>query len=80
MFQDFQIICDYFVEIIFNDIEGNECVILKMENTKNYVKIVFIWSFSSTYFPSFGLNTERCRVSFRIQSECGKKTDQKNSE
>ena len=80
MFQDFQIICDYFVEIIFNDIEGNECVILKMENTKNYVKIVFIWSFSSTYFPSFGLNTERCRVSFRIQSERGKKTDQKNSE
>ena len=80
MFQDFQIICDYFVEIIFNDIEGNECVILKMENTKNYVKIVFIWSFSSTYFPSFGLNTERCGVSFRIQSECGKKTDQKNSE
>ena len=80
MFQDFQIICDYFVEIIFNDIEGNECVILKMENTKNYVKIVFIWCFSSTYFPSFGLNTERCRVSFRIQSECGKKTDQKNSE
>ena len=80
MFQDFQIICDYFVEIIFNDIEGNECVILKMENTKNYVKIVFIWSFSSTYFPSFGLNTERCRVSFRIQSECGNKTDQKNSE
>ena len=80
MFQDFQIICDYFVEIMFIDIEGNECVILKMENTKNYVKIVFIWSFSSTYFPSFGLNTERYRVSFRIQSECGKKTDQKNSE
>ena len=61
MFQDFQIICDYFVEIMFIDIEGNECVILKMENTKNYVKIVFIWSFSSTYFPSFGLNTERYR-------------------
>ena len=35
MFQDFQIICDYFVEIMFNDIEGNECVILKMENTKS---------------------------------------------
>ena len=25
-----------------------------------------------SYFPAFGLNTERYRVSLRIQSECGK--------
>ena len=34
---------------------------------------------SGTYFPAFGLNTERYRVSLRIQSECRKNTDQKNS-
>ena len=34
--------------------------------------------FSSTYFPAFGLNTERYFVSLCIQSECGENTDQKN--
>ena len=33
------------------------------------MKSVRIWSFSGQYFPSYGLNAERCRVSFRIQSE-----------
>ena len=28
--------------------------------------------FSAPYFPAFGLNTERCSVSLRIQSERGK--------
>ena len=28
--------------------------------------------FSGTYFPAFGLNTERYGVSLRIQSKCGK--------
>ena len=27
---------------------------------------------SGPYFPAFGLNTERCFVSLRIHSECGK--------
>ena len=36
------------------------------------VKSVLIGSFSGPYFPAFGLNTERCRVSLRIQSDCGK--------
>ena len=49
--------------------------------------------FSSPYFPTFGLNTERYRVSPRIQSKYGKtwsispysvrmweNTDQENSE
>ena len=36
------------------------------------VKSVRIRSFSSQYFPAFGLNTERYSVSLRIQSECGK--------
>ena len=35
-------------------------------------KKVRIRSFSGPYFPSFGLNTERCGVSLRIQSESGK--------
>ena len=33
---------------------------------------VRVRSFSSFYFPTFGLNTERYRVYLRIQSECGK--------
>ena len=36
------------------------------------VKSVRFSSFSGPYFPAFGLNTERCRVSLCIQSECGK--------
>ena len=40
--------------------------------TNHCVKSVRIWSYSGPYFPAFGLNTERCSVSLRIQSECGK--------
>ena len=36
------------------------------------VKSVRIRSYSGPYFPAFGLNTERYKVSLRIQSECGK--------
>ena len=36
------------------------------------VKSVRIWSYSGPYYPTFGLNTERYRVSPRIQSKCGK--------
>ena len=36
------------------------------------VKSVRTRSYSGQYFPSFGLNTERYRVSLRIQSKCGK--------
>ena len=36
------------------------------------VKSVPIRSFSSPYFPAFGLNTDRLSVSLRIQSECRK--------
>ena len=36
------------------------------------VKSVCIRSFSSPYFPSFGLNTERYSLSLRIQSKCRK--------
>ena len=43
----------------------------KISNT-HCVKSVRIRSFSSPYFPAFGLNTERYGVSLRIQSECGK--------
>ena len=35
--------------------------------------------FSHPYFPVFGLNTDRCFVPFRIQSECGKIGTRKNS-
>ena len=36
------------------------------------VKIIRIRSYYGSYFPAFGLNTERHGVSLRIQSECGK--------
>ena len=36
------------------------------------VKSVCIRRFSGPYFPAFGLNTKRYRVSLRIQSECEK--------
>ena len=36
------------------------------------VKRVLIRTFSSPYFPAFGLNTERYGLSLRIQSKCGK--------
>ena len=39
---------------------------------KHCVKSVCIWSFSGPYFPAFGLNRERCSVSLRIDSKCGK--------
>ena len=31
-----------------------------------------IWSYSGLFFPAFGLNTKKYRVSLRIRSECGK--------
>ena len=36
------------------------------------VKSVHIRSYSSPYFPAFGLNTERYGVSLHIQSKSGK--------
>ena len=36
------------------------------------VKSIRIRSFSGPDFPAFGLNTERYRLFFRIQHECGK--------
>ena len=38
----------------------------------HFVKSVLIRSFSGSYFPAFGLNTERYFVSLRIQSDCRK--------
>ena len=36
------------------------------------VKSVCARSYSGSYFPAFGLNTERYSVSLHIQSKCGK--------
>ena len=49
----------------------------KQVNKKNvhephYVKSVRIQSYSGPHFPAFGVNTQRCGVSLRIPSECGK--------
>lgn len=38
---------------------------------KNGVKSAHIPIFSGPYFPACRLNTERCSISFLIQSECG---------
>ena len=46
--------------------------LVKTVQSMHCVKSVHIRSFSGSYFPAFGLNTERSRVSPRIQSECGK--------
>ena len=43
---------------------------LKTLDDFHCVKNGFIRSFSGPYFPVFGLNAERYRVSLRIQSEC----------
>ena len=55
------IFCSYFIDLI------NVVVI-----TSSLHKNLRIRSYSSPYFPEFGLNTERYSVSLRIQSECGK--------
>ena len=36
------------------------------------VKTICIWSYSGPHFSTFGLNTERYRLSLRIHSECEK--------
>ena len=40
--------------------------------TLYWVKIVRIWSFSSPYFPEYGVNTEMYIVNSSIQFKCGK--------
>ena len=46
--------------------------VLCLKFTLNCVKRVHIRSFSDTYFPAFGLNTDRYSVSLYIQSKCRK--------
>ena len=43
----------------------------KKPDTNHCVNIFYIWSYSGSYFPAFGLNTDRYEVSLRIQSEWG---------
>ena len=49
--------------------ERVKCIVL---NYYHCVKSVCIRGYSGPYFPAFGLNTERFRISLRIQSKCGK--------
>ena len=46
--------------------------IRRFPNAVNCLRKVCIRSYSSPYFPAFGLNKERYGVSFRIQFSCGK--------
>ena len=46
--------------------------IFVLKRDEHCVKRVRIRSYSGSYFPAFGLNTERYRVSLRIQSVGGK--------
>ena len=41
-------------------------------NNKHCVRSVRMRSYSGQHFPALGLNTERCGVHLRIQSEYGK--------
>ena len=52
--------------------KANMFFFISQPNQLHCVKSVRIQSYSSPYFPVFGLNTERYLVSLRIQSECGK--------
>ena len=52
---------------------------LRFRNALHCATSVRIWSFSSPYFPEFGLNTKRYAVSLRIQSKCGKIRTRKTS-
>ena len=44
----------------------------KKKGNSHYVKRVRIRGYSGPYFPAFGINTKKCFLSLRIQSECGK--------
>ena len=48
------------------------CIITNNSRASHCLKSVRIWSFSSPYFPAFTLNTERCSLSLRTQSNFGK--------
>ena len=53
-------------------IHANICSCNAVVIHKQCVKSVCIRSFSGSYFPTFGLNTERYGAYLRIESECGK--------
>ena len=58
-----------------------DCIFLRL---RHYTPAYTAWKmskyivFSGPYFPAFGLNTERYKVSLPIQSECGKIPTRKN--
>ena len=56
----------------FNIFLGILTITASLDEVKQCVKSVRIRRFSGQYFPAFGLNTERYRVSLRIQPKCGK--------
>ena len=54
---------------------AGECVMHSNNgNIRNYhcVKVVRVWSYSGSYFPTFWLNMKKYGVSLRIQFECRK--------
>ena len=59
-----------------NNFFSNDTVLISnfliLEDVIHCVKTIRIWSYSGPQFPAFGLKMEKCRVSLRIQSECGK--------
>ena len=60
-------------------IDGLSKVCKKYSLRKKSPYSELFWSAFFLHLPAFGLNTERYFVSLRIQSECGKNTDQNNS-
>ena len=48
------------------------CIITNNSRASHCLKRVRIWNFSGPYFPAFTLNTERCSLSLRTQSNIGK--------
>ena len=66
----------FFTRTVFPLISAGAQISAAPQKTVYYVKKV---RHRSQYFRAFGLNTERCELSLRIQSECGKIGTRKNS-
>ena len=85
LFDPHRAICSYLRTKPLSKSFFNFCIQFLYSNFPSFYRFVCITSlevepqvslhiriFSGPYFPAFGLNTERCEVSPRIQSECGK--------
>ena len=60
------------IQVYMNKLQADVVIYAFKIKNKHYMKSGRIRNYSGTYFPTFGLNTERYSVTLCIQSECGK--------